>query len=382
MNIHAPNRFLPVFAAAVLLMCCAAFAGKAEVVDSAGFFSADAVMQANQKLGDLDSRFGREMRVETFPEIPNELRGQYTEAGKRAFFQKWARQRAEAAGVRGVIVLICKNPSSLQVEVGGDTARSGVFTQTDRARMSTTLVDAFKAKNFDQGLAAAVSQFESALKQRADQKPTSPSGAALPPMSSDPSASPPSSTPKPYNLPGPQSSSPQSSSAPQSSPPMGRPSSGVGFGGIIIFVLVIFVVLAIIRRILGGGRSSAQQYNRGYGPDPGTQGMPPGYGYGGGYGSGGGFGRGFGGGILGGLLGGWIGNQMSQRQDSFGSAQAAPPPSDPGGTFNEPPPTDFSSGGGDASGGGGDFGGGGIGGGGDFSGGGGGGDASSGGGDF
>src|SRR6476661_7091889 len=80
----APNRILSAVATivpmAVVLMCCAAFAGKAEVVDSAGFFSADAVSQANQKLADIDSKFGRHMRVETFAEIPGDLRGQYNEA--------------------------------------------------------------------------------------------------------------------------------------------------------------------------------------------------------------------------------------------------------------------------------------------------------------
>src|SRR5438270_13100039 len=74
---------------------------KAEVVDDAGFFSADAVRQANQKLADVDQKYGRQMRVETYAETPADRRGDYNEANKRPFFQQWARQRAEASGIRG-----------------------------------------------------------------------------------------------------------------------------------------------------------------------------------------------------------------------------------------------------------------------------------------
>src|SRR6185369_9821571 len=111
-----------------------ALAAKAEVVDQASFFSPDAVARANQKLADVSQKAGREMRVETYAEIPAEKRSGYSEENKRQFFQDWTRRRAQELGVRGVMVLICRDPSTLQVEVGDETERSGAFTQADRTQ--------------------------------------------------------------------------------------------------------------------------------------------------------------------------------------------------------------------------------------------------------
>jgi uncharacterized membrane protein YgcG len=352
----------PLALAAMLFLSPAAApaaTSKAEVVDNASFFSPDAVTTANEKLASVEQKYSRQLRVETYPEIPSDLKGQYSEATKREFFQKWTRQRAQQVGVRGVFVLICRDPSTLQVEIGNSISSSGLFTQADRSRLRDLMVQAFKEKNYDKGLLDAVDYFEKTLAQRSEAKAEAPSGAAA--------------TPRPYNLP-PAQTTPRSVPAPSPTP-----TRSFNFGGLLLIGLIVVVALFVLRRLFGGARSNPpSSYDRGYGAAPGGQpGYPPGapYGYSGG---GGGFGRGFGGGILGGLLGGMLGNQMFGRHSDDSSAHAAPPPSDPG-TFNEPPappPSDF-SGGGDALGGGGDFGGGG---GGDFSGGG--GDAGGGGGDF
>jgi uncharacterized membrane protein YgcG len=331
-----------------LLAASSTLASKAQVVDNANFFSKDAVDKANQQLADLDAKHGRQMRVETFAEIPAELRDKYSEQNKRQFFQSWTRQRAEAEGIRGVMVLICKNPSSLQVEVGGDTLKSGVITQADRSAINNALLSSFRQKNYDQGLSNAVDKFATAL---ANEPAEAPAASAAPTRSGDASA-----PPKPYNLPGPTK--------------MPTATRSFSWGGLLIIAAVIFIGLSLIRRLFGIGGSRSSGYGS-YGP-----GSAPGPGYGAG-GYGGGFGRGVGGGLLGGLLGSWFGNRMFTSHDYHSGSGASAPPPDNSGGFNEPPTSDFSSGGGDALGGGGDFGGGG--GGGDFSSGG--GDASSGGGD-
>jgi uncharacterized membrane protein YgcG len=326
---------------------------KAQVVYDGGFFAADAVSSANQKLADIDQNFGRQMRVETFAEIPAELRDKYSEQNKRQFFQNWTRQRAEAEGIRGVMVLICKNPSSLQVEVGGDTLKSGVITQADRSAISNALLSSSRQKNYDQGLQGAVDKFAAAL---ANEPAEAPAASAAPAPSTPSNTGNASGPPKPYNLPGPTR--------------VPTATRSFSWGGLLIIAAVIFIGLSLIRRLFGiGGRSSS------YG-NYGSYGAGPGYG---GYGGGGGFGRGVGGGLLGGLLGSWIGHRMFTPHDYHSGGTSAPPPPDNSGGFSEPPPSDFSSGGGSAFGGGGDFGGGGSSGG-DFSSGG--GDASSGGGDF
>src|SRR3954468_19193285 len=134
------------------LSASSAVASKAQVIDNASFFSADAVDKANQRLSALDDRYGKQMRVETFPEIPADRKGNYNEARKRQFFQDWARSLAEQEKINGVFVLVCKNPSSLQVEVGGQTMRSGAITQANREAITDALLSAFKQKDFDGGL--------------------------------------------------------------------------------------------------------------------------------------------------------------------------------------------------------------------------------------
>src|SRR5439155_12483546 len=214
---------------------------KAEVADNAAFFSADAVRQANQKLDDIDAKYGKQMRVETYPTIPDEQRGNYNEANKRQFFQNWTRRRAQETGITGVFVLICKEPSSLQVEVGKNTAASGAFTLADRTRLANQMLAAFRQKNYDPALLDAVNFFETTLAQHqgGQQKPaesSSSSSSAVPATPPSPQSSPPSpqsSTPRPYNL------------------PPARPSGGGGaggggvtFGGILLFVIILLVVIA------------------------------------------------------------------------------------------------------------------------------------------
>src|SRR5688572_25415668 len=100
--------------ATILLAISSAHAAKSQVVDNAGFFSPDAVQQANQQLAELEQKHGRHMRVETYERIPAELRAKYSEANKRQFFQDWTRRRLSDEQINGVMVLICKEPSTLQ----------------------------------------------------------------------------------------------------------------------------------------------------------------------------------------------------------------------------------------------------------------------------
>jgi len=319
-----------------------AHAAVAEVVDNAGFFSADAVRQANQKLDDLDAQHHKQMRVETYAQIPADQRNGYTDANQRQFFQRWTVRRAEQAGVNGVMVLICREPAQIQVEIGKRTAASGVFTQADRVRMVKALGDAFKAKNYDDGLNRAAEIFASAISSRSNssgQAAEAPATAASIPTPAGTPNPPAASPPPPYQFP----------SAP--SPTVGRSGGSFGWLWIIFLIVGFFIVLRIIRGLFGGGRRT---YPSNYGQSYGTN-YPPNSGYGGG----GGFGRGFGGGILGGLLGSWVGNQMYRHGDSSSSSSSSSPPpsSSGGGGFNEPSQSDFSSGSsGDASSGGTDFG--------------------------
>jgi uncharacterized membrane protein YgcG len=140
-----------------------------EVKDEGGFFSAEALKKAIQEIVGIQQRYGKELVVETVKEIPADLKKDYTPAKRQEFFYKWARDRARAGKVNGVYVLICKDPSHLQVEVGNETQKKA-FTIKDRDKMAQILLTKFREKKFDEGLSEAVKFFETTLKSNLGEK--------------------------------------------------------------------------------------------------------------------------------------------------------------------------------------------------------------------
>jgi uncharacterized membrane protein YgcG len=145
------------------------FKANVEIKDEGGFFSADAVKKAIQEIVGIEQRYGRELVIETVKEIPADLKKDYSPAKRQEFFYKWARERARAGKVLGVYVLICKDPSHLQVEVGNDTQKKA-FTIKDRDKMAQMLLTQFREKKFDEGLSEAVKFFETTLKSNLGEK--------------------------------------------------------------------------------------------------------------------------------------------------------------------------------------------------------------------
>jgi uncharacterized membrane protein YgcG len=111
------------------------------------------------------------MRVETFASIPADLSSRYSDATKNQFFQQWADSRAQDAQVTGVFVLICREPSHLQVEVGKKTLASGIITQANRTQIRDALLTSFRQKQYDQGLSSAIDAFAAALQSHANNPP-------------------------------------------------------------------------------------------------------------------------------------------------------------------------------------------------------------------
>lgn len=354
-----PHRFLPLILLAPLavLLAVAPARGASYIHDNAGYFSPQAIQQAEATIDQIKQAHGKEMVVETFPAIPEELQSQYSAGNSVRFFQSWGNERARALKVDGVYVLICRDPAHLQAEVGQNTQRRA-FTLSNRDQLASLMLGKMRGKQYDQALLDGVNY----VKQTMDANEAA--GAAAAPQGAGRSATP------PVAMPG---------------------SSGhSGIGGWLCVGAIILGIIVLVSSVMGRRR----MYGGGYGPGPGYGGGPgygPGPGYGGGYGPGyGGGGGGFFRGMLGGLLGGAAGGYLFDRyRDS--QAGAAPPPAGGGGSFGAPPDTGTDVGG-DYSGTGGDLGGGGdaggagdAGGGGDFGGGGGtdvGGDFSGGGGDF
>ncbi|MBI1917489.1 MAG: TPM domain-containing protein [Planctomycetes bacterium] len=110
----------------LLAACCLAIvpAARAQVDDRANLFTAEAVKNANDRLGQLKARLGKGLVLDTFKEVPEAEAKKHNldNANERdKFFAEWARQRIRETKLDGVHVLICLAPHRVEV-----TATPGV----------------------------------------------------------------------------------------------------------------------------------------------------------------------------------------------------------------------------------------------------------------
>jgi len=251
----------------------------ADVSDSAEFFSADTIAKANQTIREIKSKFGHDIRIETYATVPSEkVQAVAKMNGKErdSFFASWLRDRAEATQSRGIFILICKQPSHLHLWAGNPLQRAG-FDAAHAAPIRETLLSGFKAKEYDAALTDTLAQIKTAF-------------AGLRAPAGRTAAAPTTSRPQ-HQEPAPQ-----------------RAVGTSGYGGL-IFVLVVVVggifLVSLVSRLFSGGSGG---YPAG-GPPP-----PYGPAYGGGYGGGGGgFMRSLAGGVFGAMAGNWMYDQFSGR---------------------------------------------------------------------
>jgi len=297
----------------LLLAGSPVFGASLGVYDSAKLFSGDAISQAEQIIHQINQKHHKDVRVDTFPEIPSDMRGLYEQQGKERFYTGWASQLAKREAVDGILILITREPGHLQVWLGNDTQQR-FFSLDDRSQLDAKLATAFKQNQYDDGLLQGVEFIQQQMDANA---PATGSRGSAPPMGGFPE----SGTHPPY--------------FPSS------PHTEFHFGGIACLIVGVILFIVLIRAVFG--RAGGGSYGRPGGYYPPQGGYPPAGGYPmsgyppqGGYGYGGG-GSGFGHGFLGGLLGGAIGGYAADKW--MGQGQA------PGGGFVPP-----------ASGGGADFG--------------------------
>ena len=290
----------------------------ADIRDSTGTFSPDAVRRANEIARQIRQQTERDVVLEVMPSLTSEQSAAYR-ADKDKFFQDWARSRARELGMSGIYMLMTRDPGHLEVAVGNQTAQQA-FSQADRRELVQMMLGQFKQRQYDEGLVAGM-QFIQATMQRN----LGTAGAAPVPA-------------KRGLLGGGQ----------------GEKFSGIsGWMCLLIGLGVVLLAVWAFRRMRGSGRPVPGAYG---GPNPG---QPGGYGgyqnpgsQGGGFGGGGGgLGRGMLGGVLGGLGGGWLWDKLSGRGHQPGGSGTTGRPMDPEHQNPPPPDTDFSSGGGDFGGG-------------------------------
>src|SRR5262249_15458732 len=157
MRLPLPRALLPALAAASLALPSPVVAVAPEVRDEAKFFGPDAVKKANDQARELYRKHRADVLVETFPAPPDDQAEKVkamSNEDREKFFRKWAAERAEARVVRGVYILVCKEPSHVTFEITGP-ARDR-FTAADREKLRDLLLKEFRMKRFDDGLLAAV----------------------------------------------------------------------------------------------------------------------------------------------------------------------------------------------------------------------------------
>lgn len=143
-----------IVSALLLLFVRSAGAGIHQAWDEAHFVKHQTLDQVDQILNDIHDRFGKDLMIETFASIPDDLKPNLQKEGKDAFYTKWARTEAFELGVNGVIILITGDPAHLQIEVGNET-QTRAFTIADRDELVKKLAGSFSAKDFDGGLLMA-----------------------------------------------------------------------------------------------------------------------------------------------------------------------------------------------------------------------------------
>jgi len=86
--------------------------------------------------------------IETVSAVPADRRGQLK--NRNQFFARWAQERAEAAGVNGVYVLICADPHHVQVFVSPEAREA--LPNKDRERLRKALAIKLGRKPYDDAL--------------------------------------------------------------------------------------------------------------------------------------------------------------------------------------------------------------------------------------
>jgi uncharacterized membrane protein YgcG len=144
-----------------VLLIWAAAAGPAaaiapEIKDEGKFFSPAAIKKANEQIREIMRKYDMDLLIETYmtapPDQMEKLKSSREERGK--FFHTWAVDRAQALVVKGIYILVCKEPAHLQVEITPKLRT--IFDNRTRDRLVEILLSEFQKKHYDQGLESAI----------------------------------------------------------------------------------------------------------------------------------------------------------------------------------------------------------------------------------
>jgi hypothetical protein len=123
----------------------------------------DALQPIEEQIAAIHSRFQKDLLIEAVDAVPPEREKEMKALKQSRFFALWAEERALAAGVDGVYVLICNAPRHIQVYVSPDSRE--VFSTRTQDRLRKTLDRKFTRRDFYGGLADGVTLVREQLEE-------------------------------------------------------------------------------------------------------------------------------------------------------------------------------------------------------------------------
>jgi uncharacterized membrane protein YgcG len=138
-------------------------AAAVRVLDDARFFKPAAIRQADEQIADIHTRYQKDVFVETVATPPADRAPELKTLGRERFFAAWAEERMLASRVDGVYILICKDPSHVEVIISQDAGEP--FNDRFRESLRRTLVRRFDRRQYDKGLLEGVALVREQLDQ-------------------------------------------------------------------------------------------------------------------------------------------------------------------------------------------------------------------------
>ena len=136
--------------------------------DNGAFFSESAKSEASRQIGEISSRFKKDLVIETFQTIPADLKqgvNLQDRAAVSRMFEQWTLSQARQQRVNGIYILLSKEPAHLQVVVGNETQKN-LFTLRDRDALVASMLARLRGKQNDEALHDGVNFIAATMKSR------------------------------------------------------------------------------------------------------------------------------------------------------------------------------------------------------------------------
>lgn len=159
-------RLLTGLVVALLLGTSLSRAERGVILDNGAFFSDSAKAEASRQLLDVGLRFKKEVVIETFKGVPDEVSkgvNLQDRAAVNRMFEQWTLRQARQQRVNGIYILLSKEPSHLQVIIGDDTQHT-LFTPKDRTVLVDVMLARLRTKQNDEALLQGVNVIASSMK--------------------------------------------------------------------------------------------------------------------------------------------------------------------------------------------------------------------------